>query len=128
MSGFIINSFQLILFHHCNYLISLYQWHRRQFRKSENSRLLLSCDQRPYSFLNLFPRTKRVGFSPRITTMILLLEVLQSSLDDVLSHGELHTQEQNFIPITEFFQALLCLASDTSPSSPHPPVSLFCSP
>lgn len=62
---------------------ALSHWRRRHFRKSENSGLHLSGGQRPYSFLSLFPVTRRSVFSPRITTTLLLLSVLQLSLDDV---------------------------------------------
>lgn len=56
--------------------------------------------------------------------MLLLLSVLQLSLDDVLSHVELHAQEQNFILITEFLQALLCLISD-APNTFDPKLLFF---
>lgn len=51
--------------------------------------------------------------------MLLLLLVLQLSLDDALSRVELHAQEQNFILITEFLQALLCLISDAPDTVDH---------
>lgn len=69
--------------------------------------------------LSLFSITRRSVFSPRITTVLLLLSVLQLPSDVFFSLVELHAQEQNFILITEFLQALLCFISDAPDTVDH---------
>lgn len=51
--------------------------------------------------------------------MLLLLSVLQLPSDVFFSLVELHAQEQNFILITEFLQALLCFISDAPDTVEH---------
>lgn len=91
---------------------ALSHWRRRHFRKSENSGLHLSPKPLSYNPKECFQSLNHHPASASISSAA----VFRCFFNPLV---ELHAQEQNFILITEFLQALLCFISDAPDTVDH---------